>query len=171
MTSPIEFQWDGEAMLPANRYFAKLCDKQFVVGERYRLEEWRDRSQASHNHQFAWLHDAWMNLPENLSELYPTPDHLRKRALIDCGFYDETIIDCGNNAAALRVAAHLRHKDEFAVVIVRGPIVAERIAKSQSRRAMGGKLFEQSKQAILAHIANLIGVGTTELSANAGRAA
>ncbi len=170
-SKPIRFNWDGESMTPHNQYFAGLADNQFVVGETYVLEEFNHRSTVSHNHQFAWLHDAWANLPESLAGLYPTAEHLRKRALIDCGFYDETIIDCGSDEAALNVCTHLKRKDDFALVFVSGPYVIERVAKSQSKRAMGAKLFQESKQAILDHIAALIGVAPETLKSEGGKAA
>jgi hypothetical protein len=161
---PLLFAWDGEAMRPLN---TRAADRQYVVGERYRLEPREERSDATHRHEFAWLHDAWLNLPERLADQYPTPEHLRKRALIQAGFYNEEIIDVGNKAGAIRVAASLRNIDDFALVIVRGPFVVRRIAKSQSRRAMNKQEFQASKTALMDVVAGLLGV-TPELL---GRAA
>lgn len=160
--APQYFVWDAErsVMVPRNRKFA---DRAYTDTEEYRLEVSEERSTNTHNHEFAWLHDAWQSLPEALSDSYPTPDHLRKRALIDCGYFHETAIDCGTNAAALRVASHLRAKDDFALVIIRGAFVIERIAKSQSRRAMKKKEFQESKTAIMDLIAGMIGVTAQEL--------
>lgn len=152
---PITFRWDGERMAPLH---PRRADRLYVVGEVYSLAPYEDRSQVSHNHEFAWLHEAWQQLPEDLADLYPTPEHLRKRALIEAGFYDETAVDAGSNAAALRVAVGFRSLDEFALVIVRGPIVLHRKAKSQSRRAMGKKVFQESKTAIMEIVSNMIGV-------------
>ncbi len=149
----------------------RRADQLFVVGEVYPLIVHEDRSSATHNHEFAWLRDAWLNLPESLADLYPTPEHLRKRALIEAGYYDETIVDAGNNAAALRVAAVFRAREEFSLVIVRGPAVVIRTAKSQSRRAMNKKEFQESKTAIMEVIANMIGASPATLTREAGRAA
>lgn len=156
-TAPLIYVWSGTAMEPLPR-FAKICDREFVIGQTYSLDVVEERSAKSHNHEFAWLHEAWMNLPEGLAELYATSEHLRKRALIDSGFYDETLIDAGSGAAALRVASLLRGDDEFCLVIVRGPIVCRRKAKSQSRRAMGNADFQPSKRAIMEVVASMIGV-------------
>lgn len=142
-----------------------LAAKRFEGGRDYLLADVEHRSDVSHKHEFAWLKTAWESLPEDLADLFPTPEHLRKRALIDAGFYSETIIDAGTNAAALRVASHLRTKDEFAAVVVRGPVVVERIAKSQSRRAMDKTEFQQSKQAVLEIVAAMIGVAPATLAA------
>lgn len=168
--SPIVFaQWDGEAFVPDRRCM-KAVDQHFAIGERYGLIEWQERSPSSHAHEFAWLKEAWQNLPEGIADLYPTPEHLRKRALIEAGIYDEDVIDAGSNAAALRVASYLRGKDDFSLVIVRGPIVVVRTAKSQSRRAMNRQEFQASKSAIMEVVAHLVGVSPSSLE-RAGRAA
>ena len=165
---PMVFQWDGEAMVPRA---PRAADKAFVVGEIYRLAVYEERSIATHNHEFAWLHEAWKNLPEVLAESYPSPEHLRKRALIDAGFFDEQIVDAGSNAAAIRVAAAFRSREEFSLVIVRGPLVVIRTAKSQSRRAMPKGEFQRSKDAILETVSALIGVAPEALVREARRAA
>lgn len=152
---PQPFRWTGEAMEPLR---PRLADRHYVIGEVYPLVPEEPRSGASHNHEFAWLKEAWLSLPEDMAERFPSAEHLRKRALIDTGFFTESIIDAGSNAAALRVAAYLRGDDEFAVVIVRGPYVAVRKAVSQSKRAMGNAAFQRSKTAILECIAGLIQV-------------
>lgn len=72
--------------------FKKRCDATFTIGARYVLAPREERSSASHRHEFAWLREAWMNLPEHLAEQFPTETHLRKRALIEAGYYDETIV-------------------------------------------------------------------------------
>ena len=81
------------------------------------------------------------------------------------------IVDAGSNAAALRVASAFRSIDDFALVIVRGPAVVRRTAKSQSRRAMDAKTFQLSKTALLDTVAAMIGVTTDALTSNALRAA
>lgn len=98
------------------------------------------------------------SLPEDIADQYPSAEHLRKRALIQAGFYNEDVIDAGTTAGALRVAAYLRGKDDFAFVIVRGPIVSVRTAKSQSRRAMNRHEFQASKTALMDVVAEMIGV-------------
>lgn len=159
---PIPCSWDGESFVP-RRGFQKLADRHYVVGENYTLSPCEDRSDISHRHEFAWLKTAWLSLPEKLAEHFPSPEHLRKRALIEAGFYDETIIDAGTNAAAIRVAIALRGIDDFAAVTVKGPMVVRRTAKSQSRRAMKKEEFQRSKTAIMEIIGGLIGVAPEAL--------
>jgi len=163
---PIQCTWDGESLTPVNQVWARRADQQWVVGERYMVETRQERSVAAHNHEFAWLHEAWLQLPEKIADLYPTAEHLRKRALVEAGYYTEDIIDAGTNAAALRVAAFAR-KDDFALVIVRGPLVVVRVAKSQSRRHMDRETFQASKSAIMEIVAGLIGTSADELKEQA----
>jgi hypothetical protein len=154
---PIEFVWTGEAMEPLPR-FRRLCDQHYTIGETYPMVEHHERSQASHNQEFGWLKDAWLTLPDHLADAYPSPEHLRKRALIDAGYCTEQVIDAGSNAAALRVAAYVRGSDEFALVIVRGAFVVVRKAESQSFRAMGKERFQASKTAIIETVCAMLGV-------------
>lgn len=167
MTS-LPYRWDGEALIPMR---PKLCDAELVVGAVYFMAPEERRSDKSHRHEFAWLREAWLQLPEALADRFPSEEHLRKAALIDAGFFTETMIDCGTKAAALRVAAFARGKNEFALVITRGPVVVVREAKSQSRRAMEPKEFQESKTAILETVCGWIGVTPEALERNAGRAA
>lgn len=166
--SAMAFKWDGETMRPIR---AKLADETFVVGQVHWLEEEKLRSVPSERHQFAWLREAWKNLPEGFADLYPSPEHLRKRALIDAGFYHEEIIDAGSAAAALRIAPFFRKLDDFALTVVRGPLIVRRTAKSQRRHFMDAKEFQDSKTKILEIVAGLIGVTPDQLQSEAGRAA
>lgn len=102
---------------------------------------------------------------------YPTPEHLRKRALIQAGYYNETIVDAGSKAAALRMAAFIRPIDDFAIVFVRDCFVVRRTAKSQSRRAMKRDEFQDSKQKIMDIVADMIGTDAATLQDNAEQAA
>jgi hypothetical protein len=167
---PLVCRWTGEAFKPLGRS-ARDADAEYVVGQVYRLENIEARSSNTHNHQFAWLSEAWRQLPEDVMDIYPSPEHLRKRALIQAGFYDETIIDAGSNAAALRVASEFRRRNDFSLVIVRGPLVVIRDPKSQSRRAMNAKEFQDSKTKIMDVIAEMIGVDPDTLSRESGKAA
>lgn len=166
-TTPMQFQWTGEAMIPR---LPRHADRMFTVGQVYTLIEHVETSTKSLRHEFAWLREAWANLPDELADQFPSAEHLRKRALIDAGFYHETVIDAGTNAAAQRVAAYARHKDEFAHIVVRGPLVVERTAKSQSRRAMNHAEFQASKTALLDVVSAMIGVEPATLSRQAAAA-
>ena len=154
----MRFTWNGEAMIPAR---PRDADKVFVIGRRYWLEEASERSWISHQQQFAWIGEAWGNLPDSLAETFPTPEHLRKAALIATGWHREAVIEAGSAAAALRVAAYAKGRDEFAHVVTRGPTVTVRWARSQRMHGldrMDKAEFQKSKDDILGWISNLIGV-------------
>lgn len=168
--APILFQWSGEAMVPHPR-FRRECDASFVVGENYRLAVQEHRSQANHNHYFAAIHEAWMNLPDLMAEWFPTTEHLRKYALIKAGYRDERSIVCNSKAEAQRLAAFIKPMDEFAVVTTHEAVVTVWTAKSQSKAAMGKQVFQESKSKVLDVLAEMIGVQPETLTKNVGRAA
>ena len=165
---PQDYTWNGEAMIPKRPLAA---DRQFVVGETYRLDVIEERSVNTHHHYFAAVNEAWKNLPEGRMEEFQTPEHLRKKMLIVAGYRDERSIVCASKAEALRVAAFIKPLDEYAIVIVRDNVVIHLTAKSQSYRAMDKKTFQESKQAVLDHISAMIGVTAKQLEKNAGTAA
>lgn len=171
MISPVTFSWDGEVMRPVTSGAARRADRVFVVGETYPLVVHEDRSAASHNHYFAAIAEGWRNLPEALAAKIPSAEHLRKRALIDAGFCDEEIVDCGNQDIAKTVGATIRKHDDFAVIFIRDQFVIIRTAKSQSARSMNKADFQRSKEAVLEIVAGLIGVEPKALAQNAGQAA
>jgi len=168
--APILFQWTGEAMAPHPR-FRRECDASFVVGENYRLAVQEHRSQANHNHYFAAIQEAWMNLPDLMAERFPTTEHLRKYALIKAGYRDERSIVCNSKAEAQRIAAFIKPMDEFAVVTTHEAVVTVWTAKSQSKAAMGKQVFQESKNKVLDVLAEMIGVQPETLTRNVGRAA
>lgn len=165
MTVPIRYRWTGEGWVPWRR-FAAECDRLFAIGEDRTLEAYDERSDKTHRHEFAWLREAWQTLPDDLKDEHPSPEYLRKWALVKCGFYNEERIDVGTNAGALRVAQAIRSfpGEEFSAVVVRGPLVVVRRPKSQAKGKMDKAEFQASKTAILELIAELIGVTTEQLS-------
>jgi len=156
----LPYVWRNDAWHPLNPHFARRAREQFGEGEIATLEVLADAesSDKSRAHQFAWLREAWLSLPEHLSERFPTETRLRKWALISAGFHDEEIIDAGTRAAAERVAAFARRKDDYAEVVTRGPLVVVRTAKSQSRRSMDKAEFQASKEGVLRVVSELLGV-------------
>lgn len=158
---PVLARYDGEGNFAcAGSYWARKADQYYVVGDTYTLVENHDRSAASHNHQFAWLQNAWATLPERFKfePWAQTPEHLRKYALIRSGYCDTQTYPCGTRAEAERWAQNLRPLDEYSLVIVQETTVQRFTAQSQSRASMRGKRFNESKAAILDFIADLIGV-------------
>lgn len=149
------FEWDGECMRPLQRYH-NLANAEFVVGERYRMEVQEDRSWVSHKHQFAWLHEAWLSLPERIAARFLNEDQLRRHALIAGGFCDSTSVACTSRAEAERWFQILTKDDPYCIVKIEGNTLIRFTARSQSMRAMGAKDFQRSKQAVLDYVAGLL---------------
>ena len=168
MPAPMFFQWTGSAMQPLGR-FARISAEAFTEGEQYRMEAVEARSWATHAHQFAWLHDAWLNLPERyaIEPWAQSSEHLRKYALIQTGHCNTQTWVCVSRAEAARWAANMRPEDEYSVVIAQGTEVIRYTAKSQSLKSMGAKEFQASKSAILDFIAGLLDVAPAELQGSA----
>ena len=165
---PLAFRWDGESMVPLS---AIAADRNYTIGEIYRLVPYEERSQRSHAHYFACIQEAWQNLPERLAQRFPTPEHLRKYALIWAGHRDERSIVARSKTEAYGIAQFVRPVDPFSVVVMHEATVTVMTAKSQSTRAMGAKEFQRSKDAVLDFLAGMIGVEADDLRREAGRAA
>ncbi len=163
---PIYCTWDGESLVPVNQREAHRADKQLVVGERYWIGEYQDRSHKSHNHYYACLHHAWLNLPEehNDKPYAVTQDHLRKHALIMTHYCQTLSCLCKSEQHAKKFAADCKHLDDFVFVSTQNDLVICYIAESQSYKAMGKKRFEASKQAVLEYVAHMVGISVEELT-------
>lgn len=173
MIRPVTFVWDGNHMVPLPR-FKRQCDAQFVVNEEYPLMILEARSRKSHNHFFACVHEAWSNLPESESqrvnpktgeivERFPTAEHLRKWALIKAGFCRHTSFPCGGAESAMNLATFIRSHSEFAVISVSNDVVDVYDAESQSATAMGRERFQESKNAVLEILSEMIRAKPSEL--------
>lgn len=162
----ILMKWDGESMIPANPRWAANADRQLVVGEAYMIREHAERSTAEHNHYFGCVRHAWLNLPDGSAGLsYAiSAEHLRSYALIRCGYCDSQTFVANSKAEAIRLAAFIRPIDDFAIVTVDGCTVTRLTAQSQSKKAMGVHVFQESKQAVLEFLADLIGVRVEDLT-------
>lgn len=159
MTSPIPYVWTGDSFRPETRRALVEARSRYGEGEVVPLDLVNPRSKASHDHFFAVVDDAWSTLPERLSARFPTPDSLRHYALCERGHCEVIHHACASHAEALRwlprVQAMERDGAQIAVV---GSSVAVRRPLSQSMKAMGGKVFQQSKADCLDVIADLLDV-------------
>lgn len=160
---PISCVWQDDAFRPVSRHH-NLARAHYGEGEVVTLVPFEERSEVSHNQQFAWLQEAWQSLPEAVAPLFPTADHLRKTALIRTGWCTTTDYVCATRAEAVRWAENLRREgDAYAVFEVAGCVVRVHRARSQKRTAMNREDFQASKTAIIDWIADLLGVSPAEL--------
>lgn len=150
--------WTGEAFVPTKR-FTDAAREQFSSGAAYWLSVEPERTDRSHNHEFAFVTEAWKNLPEEIAADFPNTEVLRKRALIATGWCTVKDHPCTSQAEAKRLARVLQGElDDYAVVIVREDVVRVMRAKSQARNRMKAAEFQKSKTDVLNWIAGLLGV-------------
>lgn len=166
MSLPIAFRCTEGVMKPVPYYKDEFA-RTYEEGRMYRLQEVQDRSEASHRHFFASVTEAWRNLPEDMTERFPSAEHLRKWCLIRTGYSHSRSIACDSPEEAQKVAAFVRPFDEFAVVSVGGCVVTVFTAMSQSLAAMGAKEFQASKEKVLDLVASMIRTDRAALEANA----
>lgn len=164
MADPLWYRWNGVAMMPSR---PELAERIFRPDGMYLLEAHHERSYKRHQAYFASLHEAWASLRV---DDFPTPEHLRKFALIKCGFYDERVLVCDTAAQAERVVVFMRPMDDYAIMVRDSALVRVWTAKSQSYKAMGRDEFNRSMEAVLDYVAGLIGVMRDELDAQGGAA-
>lgn len=112
-----------------------------------------------------------MNLREEDAQRFLNPDILRKHALIKAGFCDVTATVCKFKTEAQRMAAALQAQaamqDDYVIVTVHGKVVTSYRAKSQDMRSMDKPTFQAAKDAVLAILADMIGVEISDLARHA----
>ena len=164
----LRLRYEGEGEFKATHHgLVKHCDKVLVVGQIYRFDLRQDRSESYHRLYFSALNEAWANLPEPWSVMFPTVEHLRKYALIKAGWYDTHSVVTSSAAEAQRLRLAAAWADEYAVVTIAGSTVTIYRARSQSFRAQDRAQFNEIAPKVLAVVADMIGVTTDSLAARA----
>ena len=164
----IRARWADGTLQPVGDHSSRVLQA-LQPGELITATISRQRSDRSHRHQFAWLAEAWRNLPETEQDApwAASPETLRKHALIATGYAHSAAIDAGSAAAAQRMVPYLTNlataAHGYALVQCRGSSIVVWTPESQSVRAMGAQRFQESKDAILAHIAALLEVHPDQL--------
>lgn len=159
MTDVLPMRYEG------NGLFRCLHPRRIKLdaGEVHGWQMAEHRSKASHDHFFAVVNEAWKSLPEDLADDFPSPEHLRKWALIKAGFCSETRIVCANNSEAMTLATKAKAMDKFALVAIDGKAVTIWTADSQRRDAMGRQQFQEAKDKAMHVISELLGTDAAAL--------
>lgn len=164
MAGPLQCVWTGEAFKPANRRSLLEAGDRYGSGEVVWIDPERPRSKVSHDQFFALVGEAWESLPEHLAARFPTPESLRHYALCKSGHCDVETFVASSKAEAMRLAAFIRSGAKDGVqVVVNGSTVTRLTPHSQSMKAMGAKVFQESKAACLDVIAGLLEVTADDL--------
>ncbi len=164
------FAYEGDGEFKAEPRFVWQCDRDYVIGEKYRMDIIEDRSAASHSHYFAAVNEAWLNLPEDQAKRFPSPDHLRKWALVQCGYCHATPSVFSTKQDAITSASMVRKTDKYSVLTVHDNIVTRYEPESQSTRSMDKERFQKSKTAVLDLLATMINVTPKQLEKNSSHA-
>lgn len=136
----------------------ELLDRQLVIGEFYRLEVYNERSPKFHDKYFATIADAWEHLPEPWSILLPSPEHLRKHALIKSGYCDVAIFPMKSKAEALASLAQFKMFDGYCLATVTDNVVTVYRARSQRKVVQDARAFYDTAQKVFHVIGEMIGV-------------
>lgn len=145
---------DGEGVFkPADARSLREARDTYGDGEVVALDAVKGRSKTSHDHFFAVIVDAWETLPESETR-FPTAETLRSWALCKSGYCDVETFVASSKAEALKLAGFVRKGNVW--VTVNGPQVTRLTPHSQSMKAMGGKVFQESKSAVLDVIGTLL---------------
>lgn len=163
---PIPFRWTGAAMEPLSRFHNTVA-AQFETGKLYVLSVVEDRSQKSHNHLFAEIAAVHESLPDELANNWPTPEHLRKAALIRAGFRTVRDYVCATAAEARRTAMLAEDMDEYAVVEISGTVVRVCRAQSMAWGRMKRADFQAAKDGVFRCIYDLTGIDPSGAEARA----
>lgn len=161
MAYALRYNGDGE-FKAANAYHARALDKALVIGEVLTWGQIEERSQKSHAHYFAAVHEAWLNLPEAISLEFPNDESLRKYALIKAGYCTVKKVACRTNREANELTAFLLGLDNYLICEVSDSVATAYKAQSQSMKNMGKKVFQESKQAVLDVLSSMIGAEVRE---------
>ncbi len=148
---------DG-ALVPLGDTARRWAAEELTEGRRYNVTVGDlERSGASHRHYFALIKDFWDSLPDHVLMDFPSPEHLRKRALIETGWCNMADVLFSSHRDAVAASRAIRkYMDDYGIVIVRGETVRTFEAKSQSMKAMGKDDFQKSKDDVLGWIEGLL---------------
>lgn len=162
MSGPIRCIWRAGAFYPYDASTFRDVNARYAEREIVMLDDAKGRSRNSHDHFFAVVGEAWGTLPEHMRDRLPTPDSLRHYALCKSGYCDVETFVASSKAEALRIAGFVR-KGEV-IVTIDGPTVTRLTPHSQSQKAMGARVFQESKAACLDVIAGLLETTPDKLS-------
>lgn len=165
---PVFLKWTGEVFQPEPS-FKHYCSQQYAIGEIYPMLPVEERSHASHSHYFAALAEGFQNLSEENAKRFPSVEHLRHWALVQCGHCVETNYVLANSKEARKLATDIRRMNEYAVISIKDNVVAVWEAESQSRAAMKKEAFEQSKRDVLDLVASMARTTPSQLNKEAKR--
>lgn len=162
--------FDGRSLVPDGNHATAALHDRLGAGEVVHVDLDPERSAKSHKHAFAFIRTTWLNLPDDLKDApyAATSETLRKHGLILAGYRHVEMMPCGTEARAERFAVSMSNLaarlNGYAITSVEGAVAYCFTAESQSLKAMGGRRFQASKQALLEWCASLLNVSADDLA-------
>lgn len=121
------------------------------------LDDPRDHSDPARRRFFAIIREVWQTLPDDVAKHYASSEHLRKAALIHCGWCESITIAAGSKTAALEIAAKLPQLDRYAIARPQGSIVEIFTARSIAKRACPKAQFMPLSEKVYTWLSQLVG--------------
>lgn len=170
---PILVRFTGDVFEPANVPMLTRAQKHFETGEVYAIEFADPPSDVTKRHFFAVINDSWKNLSNeplpgknwSLADRYPSPEHLRKWAIVKAGYADESMVPCDTDEMADRVVMMARRLDTYCVISRPEGSNVVRIWTAQSITKMDRRTFQNCKTLVFGILSDLIGVEPHTLAA------
>lgn len=156
--------YEGNGKFSASSIYHKMrCEKMFGAGQEITFEELGDRNMNRHRMYFARLKELWLTLPESMAEDFPSPEVLRKHALIRCGYATMRKFSMANADEASALERMLSELESYAVCEITAPVVgsprrilAVWVPQSQAVKNMGKSEFDKSVTDVLDYCERLV---------------
>ena len=160
----IRLRYDGGGVfIPPGVAVRDMLDKKLVVGECYRLDIYNERSEAFHGKYFATISEAWTHLPMPWDQMLPTPEHLRKYALIKAGWCDSIIMPMKSKTDAIASVHAMKLLDAYCIATATGNVLTIWKARSQRKAFQSAKEFYETAVRVFDVIGGIIGVDPLSL--------
>lgn len=160
-------RWTGSAYEPATAFWQRVISEQTPIG----AVEWQEFSpddevsDAERAAFFAQVGEAWKNLPDDLAARYPSPDHIRKRALVTTGHCDITDHVC-ESEHEIGMIQRFAARNEYAVLVRKDMVIRELVPKSMKKGGMTKKEFREAAEDVRRVLSELLGVDIETLRAH-----
>lgn len=155
----IRLRYAGEGSFEAtSKSTQELLDRQLVVGEAYRIDIYHERSEKFHAKYFAVIADAWEHLPEAWAALLPSPEHLRKYALIKAGWCEVVTFPMKSKEDAIRAINTAKFFDAYCLATASANVLTVYKARSQRKSYQSAVEFKEIAGKVFHIIGEMIGV-------------
>ena len=160
----IRLRYDGAGtFIPPGVAVRELLDRKLVIGECYRVSIYHERSETYHAKYFATIAEAWQHLPNPWDQMLPSPEHLRKYALIKAGWCDSVTLPLKSKSDAIAGVNAARFIDAYCVATATANVLTIFKARSQRKAFQDAHSFYETAVRVFDVIGGIIGVDPLSL--------